>query len=474
PLPRNRWINLAAEFNVDHISFFVDGIINEQIFLPQNITLGTHPAGKTYIGKGHLFGQEYTTHGLIDDVKIWDGLRIQETHIMNLCLKLKGTELTLLHYWTMDAVEPDNTVTNLAGGPSWRVRGNPSQLRSGAPLGDEVEFRTHGAGDQVITTRIEDQTLLMTFPSSLFPVFYRNNTVFEDEEDQSCSEDFYWGIFYPYIVWDTLETYTIRSTQTQAVYTRSHGGQLWSTTPIQLQENQHQPFAGRQEFRPAVEPPELLSEDTVADCDQVVLTLQDPEISVTWNNGEIGPTLMADQPGWYVATAQSQCQNQDSTYIDILPPTELNLVGSLNQDCLFPQYELRSQATGDQLQYEWSNGELGPDILTHEPGTYRVLVSGTCGEVADEISVTFPDEFSDPVPTAFSPNGDGTNDTFQLPDYLQGVGLRVFNRWGESIHHDPNYQNLWDGHGAPDGIYYFELDDQCSGKKETSTLSIIR
>jgi len=48
------------------------------------------------------------------------------------------------------------------------------------------------------------------------------------------------------------------------------------------------------------------------------------------------------------------------------------------------------------------------------------------------------------MPNAFSPNGDGLNDTFgpSLSGTLSIVNLQVYNRWGEKVH---DAATEWDG-----------------------------
>ena len=51
------------------------------------------------------------------------------------------------------------------------------------------------------------------------------------------------------------------------------------------------------------------------------------------------------------------------------------------------------------------------------------------------------------VPTGFSPNGDGTNDTWRiarLQIYPNNI-VKVFNRWGEKVYEKKGYYNEWDG-----------------------------
>nr|WP_262924051.1 SdrD B-like domain-containing protein [Spirosoma liriopis] len=72
------------------------------------------------------------------------------------------------------------------------------------------------------------------------------------------------------------------------------------------------------------------------------------------------------------------------------------------------------------------------------------------------------------IPEGFSPNGDGVNDVFVIRG-MQGltVSLEVYNRWGQMVYQNQDYQNNWNGKpntgvtvgsdddGLPDGTYYY-------------------
>jgi gliding motility-associated-like protein len=69
------------------------------------------------------------------------------------------------------------------------------------------------------------------------------------------------------------------------------------------------------------------------------------------------------------------------------------------------------------------------------------------------------------IPTAFTPNGDGYNDVFEIlniEDYPNNE-LVIFNRWENAIHQARGYSNQWDGRAdvsgqpAPDGTYFYLL-----------------
>lgn len=71
------------------------------------------------------------------------------------------------------------------------------------------------------------------------------------------------------------------------------------------------------------------------------------------------------------------------------------------------------------------------------------------------------------ISEAFTPNGDGINDTWvisNIENYPNSL-IRVFNRWGTEVFVSRNYQNDWDGHykgnssSLPESSsYYYQID----------------
>jgi gliding motility-associated-like protein len=68
------------------------------------------------------------------------------------------------------------------------------------------------------------------------------------------------------------------------------------------------------------------------------------------------------------------------------------------------------------------------------------------------------------VPDGFSPNGDNNHDEFVIrTDAPSQIHFIAYNRWGNIVYEDKNYNNNWDGvanrglvigKGVPDGTYY--------------------
>lgn len=95
---------------------------------------------------------------------------------------------------------------------------------------------------------------------------------------------------------------------------------------------------------------------------------------------------------------------------------------------------------------------------------YRVVAVSSADKntesVSNEIRLYLPMKIY--VPTAFSPNSDGLNDTFgAVGEGIEKYKLTVYNRWGEAIFHSQNPDVKWDGihegKRVPFGTYNYEL-----------------
>jgi gliding motility-associated-like protein len=67
-------------------------------------------------------------------------------------------------------------------------------------------------------------------------------------------------------------------------------------------------------------------------------------------------------------------------------------------------------------------------------------------------------------PTAFTPNGDGTNDVFLgAVSGLNSYTITIYNRWGEAIFRSVDASLGWDGTNpgggnAPGGVYTYRIE----------------
>lgn len=86
------------------------------------------------------------------------------------------------------------------------------------------------------------------------------------------------------------------------------------------------------------------------------------------------------------------------------------------------------------------------------------------------------------LPDAFSPNGDGANEVYQvLSTNIPKVEWWVYNRWGQEVFYAANPEAQWDGtingKAAPADVYIIQMvaeDEQGNVYKEQSTITLMR
>lgn len=165
------------------------------------------------------------------------------------------------------------------------------------------------------------------------------------------------------------------------------------------------------------------------------------------------------------------------TSITIIPPRNLSL--ELGQDTTLrrgAKITFKPNVNFNPVQINWSPSEgltgaesLNPQATPTYTTTYTLLLSDSSGcEVSDKIRVLVAGQVEAYFPTAFSPNGDDTNDYFTAfandEDIERLEYLRIFDRWGNLVFEGLNVplndpSKGWDGTSrgqpSPIGLYVF-------------------
>lgn len=117
------------------------------------------------------------------------------------------------------------------------------------------------------------------------------------------------------------------------------------------------------------------------------------------------------------------------------------------------------------------NGNLEKSIKIFKEGIYNITASTTNGCSKNFRVNIHSQNCSVWIPNAFTPNGDGVNDVFRIPQNAKIALERfsIFDRWGNRIFSTENRNGAWDGSykGAPAvaGIYIYLITGKINNKK---------
>ncbi|MBK7872677.1 MAG: gliding motility-associated C-terminal domain-containing protein [Saprospiraceae bacterium] len=215
----------------------------------------------------------------------------------------------------------------------------------------------------------------------------------------------------------------------------------------------------------------FLKDTSICGNGEVTLGLPDSLNILSWNTGATSNNLLVNQTGNYWASYQiGECIFQTDTamveFIDFDPA-----IGNDTTLCLDATLSILVNASNANIL--WNNGSTNNPLTVNEAGAYAAQVQIVdCEFVTDTIQVEFIDcpecdaDKNYMIPNAFSPNGDGVNDTFAMlfqEDVCQPLRVHtwVFNRWGNLVFETDN--NVpWDGtHNgkiAPMDVYVYVVE----------------
>jgi gliding motility-associated-like protein len=193
-----------------------------------------------------------------------------------------------------------------------------------------------------------------------------------------------------------------------------------------------------------------------------------PPYAFAWSTGQTAEDLSAVPAGKYEVTVTDAegCQNANKTLLVEPPPisitlSERNVSCADGADGKIAITRIRDGVAPYEIL--WSTGASGESIENLVEGVYSVRVTDAAGCASTrEVDVFKNEDACLFIPNAFSPNGDGTNDTWNIRhmDLYADAEVRVFNKWGSVVFESRGYAKPWDGtyHGKilePATYYYF-------------------
>lgn len=212
----------------------------------------------------------------------------------------------------------------------------------------------------------------------------------------------------------------------------------------------------------------------------------DSTYKIVWSFGDgttatnvISPLHRYEKPGVYdvgvAITSPYNCFISDTfprwIRMEVTPKADFtfdpdSLLSNLNNTVRFTDRSM------DASRWEWLLGSRGKSTQQNPVYTFpdtgkttvRLIVShpGGCRDTLTK-ELDFQPEIRWFMPNAFTPNGDGTNETFIGNGILFGAkyfNMSIWNRWGEMVFESNDPDVGWDGRAgngkvAPPGVYLY-------------------
>lgn len=212
---------------------------------------------------------------------------------------------------------------------------------------------------------------------------------------------------------------------------------------------------------------DLGNDQTICQGDTLFIINSSDSLTYLWGNGSTDSVFIATESGIVSLTVTSKngCFNSDSIEI-ITKPTPIVFLG--NDTTLRWDETINLNAGNYGSTYIWSTGDT-IQIITVEGNEQLVwvdvIINGCVGN--DTIMLNEFPRCILAVPNAFSPNGDGQNETL----FVRGSGfiefeLLIFNRIGEMVFKTNDESSGWDGtfKGQPQEVdaYMYILKGRCA------------
>jgi gliding motility-associated-like protein len=178
----------------------------------------------------------------------------------------------------------------------------------------------------------------------------------------------------------------------------------------------------------------------------------------------------SDTTVYILAVGNGLCTGYDSVAVNVLKKPVAN-AGADKKMYEGEAVQLNGTAGGTNVSYYWTpdynivtDSILNPVVSPASDTTYtlHVVSNDGCGSATDAVFVRVYKKIT--IPNAFSPNGDGKNDTWYITamyTYPEGT-VTLFDRNGQIVFHSMGYSKPWDGtyngKPVPVGTYYYIID----------------
>lgn len=170
----------------------------------------------------------------------------------------------------------------------------------------------------------------------------------------------------------------------------------------------------------------------------------------------------------YMVTVNDSCGNTASAAISVIikyPVADFNYTSDPYNDykIIFNNSSINPQIN----HWDFADGEtsldLHPEHIYIDSGSYEVnlIMQDTSGCVDTVTNIVWVNpDLRVLIPSAFTPNGDGLNDVWEIQGQgMQELSFIIFDRWGGKVYDNGNTvnNNKWEGKEMPQGVYSYKI-----------------
>jgi gliding motility-associated-like protein len=213
-------------------------------------------------------------------------------------------------------------------------------------------------------------------------------------------------------------------------------------------------------------------------------------VNGTWSPSSINTTTVGSTSYTFTPTT-GQCGTSSQISVAINPLPTL-IMGPDVTIAPGASTTLNVSVTGNIISYQWipptglNNASIEDPVASPSATTVYTLdvTDANQCEASDSIKINVSGGGGGSskilVPNAFSPNGDGINDTWVITNLsaYPGATVDVFNRYGQLVFHSENYNKAWDGtfngKSLPAATYYYIIDPKNNEKKQAGSVTLFK
>lgn len=226
------------------------------------------------------------------------------------------------------------------------------------------------------------------------------------------------------------------------------------------------------------------SSDTITISTTIDLTGE----SFSWERDGISvnttdAALIVTEPGAYSLVVDRNGCSLPSNEIAITP-LDPNLIAlDVDGEVVFPEGSSRTVTASGGTAYQWldegSNLLSSTDQMTFtEEGTFTLIANIDNCQITRQVTVVYLDLFN--VPNVITPNGDGANDQWVIPNSYSNksdVNVIIYSDKGVELINETSYANNWPQSSASfakqNMVFYYVIKNAAETLKQ-GTITVIR